>query len=282
MLAGVASIGDYAIFAGGAKMTLSGGETAVYTYNTSLTVQTLGTKIEGRCKIGATSIGNYAVFAGGQTGSIMSYKGHATVDAFDKSLTHSTPTALSAARYSVRATTVGDYALFAGGGVPGSLSTVYSTAVDAYNKSLTRSTPTVLSVGRYDAEAASVGDYAIFAGGYGKNTDNKTTPLNAVDAYSKSLTRTTLTALDQATTSMSGLTAGDYALFAGGYYYPDGTTTTTFTNTVYVYDKSLTRTTKTLSAPKSVMGAAVTGDYALFAGGSDGSQVSSVDVFVFG
>ena len=56
--------------------------------------------------------------------------------------------------------------------------------------------------------ATTVGGYALFSGGgYG---------LSAVDAYDKSLTRSTPTELSSAKTYHKATTIGVYALFAGG------------------------------------------------------------------
>ena len=163
-----ASVGNYALFAGG----LSGDSvySKVDAYNTSLT-KTIPTTLKiARYSLAATTVGNYALFSGGYNNNSFL----TTVDA-NTSLTRSTPTALSQAKAYHSGASVGNYALFAGGGVYSS-GTAYST-VDAYNASLTKSIATALSKATSCMGSASVGDYALFAGGgnHASNTTNYTT-----------------------------------------------------------------------------------------------------------
>lgn len=130
-------------------------------------------------------------------------------------------------------------------------------------------TATSLSQGRGYGAGASVGDYAVITGGY------TTSAQKTVDAYNKSLTRSTPTALPTSKYHHSGLSIGDYALFAGGYSSSD--------LQVYAYSSSLAVTTETsLSSARCDMGAACVGDYALFAGGCSGNSttgLSAVDAY---
>ena len=113
-----ASVGDYALFAGG-----SGPSSVVDAYDTDLT-RTIPTALSAaRSFLAGTSINNYALFAGGNIGSPS-----AVVDAYDDNLTRTTPTALSTARFSLAGASVGEHALFAGG-YAGSVTSV----VDAYS-----------------------------------------------------------------------------------------------------------------------------------------------------
>ncbi len=197
MLAG-ASVGNYALFAGGHDGSYSD---TVDAYNASLTRTTPTALSSVRRNLAGASVGNYALFAGGYGGSYRD-----TVDAYDASLTRTTPTALSSARDRLAGASVGNYALFAGG-YGGS----YRDTVDAYDASLTRTTPTAQSRVRDRLAGASVGNYALFAGGYvGSYRDT-------VDAYDASLTRTTPTALSSVRDTLAGASVGNYALFAGGY-----------------------------------------------------------------
>ena len=84
-----------------------------------------------------------------------------------------------------------------------------------FDASLTRITATPLSVGMDSFASASIEDFAVFAGGSKAN--------GAVNAYSKSLTRTTLTLHSGHANrySLSGARVGGYALFSGGLI--DGT-----------------------------------------------------------
>ena len=96
-------------------------------------------------------------------------------------------------------------------------------------------TITPLSMARYRLAAATVGNYAIFAGGYSDAS------LDAVEAYTDTLTKTSCEALSEPRDYLQAATVGDYALFAGGRdsSYSDGNVST---NAVDAYNSSLTRT----------------------------------------
>ena len=115
-----ASVGDYALFAGGDTGSYS---SVVDAYDTELTRTTPTALSTARGQLAGASVGDYALFAGGDTGSYSS-----VVDAYDTELTRTTPTALSTARLGLAGASVGDYALFAGG-YTGS----HSSVVDAYD-----------------------------------------------------------------------------------------------------------------------------------------------------
>ena len=106
-----ASVGNYALFAGGYNNGTSSDST-VDAYNSSLTRSTPSALRTARRNLAGASVGNYALFAGGTTtnGSTDS-----TVDAYNSSLTRSTPSALGTARSHLAGASVGKYALFAGG-----------------------------------------------------------------------------------------------------------------------------------------------------------------------
>ena len=112
-----ASVGAYALFAGGYPS--SGESNEVDAYDTSLTRSTPTALSVARSDLAGSSVGDYALFAGGYTSSGKSN----VVDAYNTSLTRSTPTALSVARHELAGASVGNYALFAGG-VAGSISNV--------------------------------------------------------------------------------------------------------------------------------------------------------------
>ena len=206
------TLGDYALFGGGCNgSNNSDNVNTVDAYNTSLTRSTPTPLSQARSSLAATTLGDYALFGG-----------DSVVDAYNKSLTRSTPTALSQARSSLAATTLGDYALFGGGdGMSysesmGSYTNSFNT-VDAYNTSLTRSTPTPLSQARSSLAATTLGDYALFGGGNtGSTRIGGTSGTSVVDAYNKSLTRSTPTALSAYRLRLAATTLGDYALFGGG------------------------------------------------------------------
>ena len=118
-----ASVGNYALFAGGSSGSSSYRDT-VDAYAASLVRSTPTVLSVARDNVAGTSVGDYALFAGGYDGGDKS-----TVDAYDVSLVRSTPTVLSEARRYLAGASVGDYALFAGGisGTGG-----YRDTVDAY------------------------------------------------------------------------------------------------------------------------------------------------------
>ena len=256
-----ASVGNYAIFAGGADDGSLGSVDTVDAYSASLTRSTPTALSTAKRDLAGASAGNYALFGGGSR--VNTSQATAAVDAYNTTLTRSTPTGMSQARYIYAGASAGTYALFAGGNGR-------SKIVDAYNTSLTRSTPAELSVGRYNLAGASVGDYAIFAGG---STSSSSSTV-VVDAYSSSLTLTTPTELSRGRTQLAGASVGSYALFAGG------TTRLSSSGTVRAdvnaYNTSLTRSTPTaLSVARRMLAGASAGNYALFAGGSGESVVDA-------
>lgn len=258
-----ASIGDYALFAGGYTGSFFN---TVDTYNKQLTKSTATTLSAARYGMGATEIGNYALFAGG-IGNSSTYQ--TVVDAYNKSLTRSKPTALSVARSFMGATTVGNYAVFGGGN---DYTSARSAVVDAYNSSLTRSTPTVLSKSRYQLAAATIGNYALFAGG-DTNANGYTEYYTTVDAYNASLTRSTPTALSVKRTLLAATTVGNYALFGGG-------SNASRSDAVDAYNSSLTRSTPTvLSVARNELAATTVGNYALFGGGHSTNRLATVDAY---
>ena len=223
---GGASVGDYAIFAGG-WLRGSGSTIRVDAYDKSLTRTAAANMSIHNISTGpsGTSVGNYALFVV-----------QSVTDAYNTSLIKSTPTALSVSRYATASASVGDYALFAGGTTGYVNNANYygvSDVVDAYNKSLIRSTPTVLSVARDCLAGASIGtDYALFGGGV-SYTYSGEMPYDVVDAYDKSLTRSTPTVLDVARYSLAGGSVGNYALFGGGKLY--NSNSSTYYDTVDAY-----------------------------------------------
>ena len=117
-----ASVGEYALFAGGTS-NISIDYSTLDAYNTSLTHSTPTTLSTARRALAGASVGNYVLFAGGSTTS--SDTRSAVVDAYNTSLTRSTPTALRTARSFPVGASVGGYALLAGGAS-------YSSTVDAF------------------------------------------------------------------------------------------------------------------------------------------------------
>ena len=191
-----ASVGNYALFAGG----IADGyySAIVEAYNTSLTRSTPMELNVARVRAEATTVGDFALFAGGTFVD-------RDVDAYNSDLTHSSTTPLSTESEESAAATVGSYALIAGGYI---LGTTYPSDVTAYDANLTQTTPTPLSSSSARGGATSVGGYALI----GNNSS-----YGYVDVYDEVLTRTTQeVGLSVARREFSAATVGAYALFAGG------------------------------------------------------------------
>ena len=110
------------------------------------------------------------------------------------------------------AATVGGYAIFTGG-------YTRRTGADAFSASLTHTSLTGMSVGRQQHAGARAGNYALFAGGWAGEEDNDGDYVynGTIDVYDSSLTRLSPISLGYAAALLSGESAGDYAIFAGGY-----------------------------------------------------------------
>ena len=262
-----ASIGGYAIFAGGSESTRADG------YNGALTRISVPNLSEGKDHMASTTVGDYVLFSTGRaTGDDEYGTDYATynLDAYNSALTKSSFRWAGYYLFSRAATTVGGYALFGGG-------TQYisgSTSVVAIDASLTQTSASPMTTGRISPGAASVGNYALFGGG--ESSNNKYT--DTVDAYTASLTKSTASPLSIARAGISGISLGDFALFAGG-----GISAITTYNNVDSYDASLTKTTSTpLNTARQHLAATKLNNYALFGGGfttSNSSRSAVVDVY---
>ena len=119
-------------------------------------------------------------------------------------------------------------------------------------------TATGLSAACYSPGAATIGNYALIAGG---QTGTSTFSSN-VNAYNKSLTKSSATALSAARSEMGAASVGDHALFAGGYIYSKKS------SAVDAYDSALTRLDATaLAQSRAHLQGVNVGNYALFVGG---------------
>lgn len=147
-----ASIGEYAIFAGGKDDSTS--YSLVECYDAALTKHTLENLSAIRTNFQGASFAGYAVFGGGTTATPY-------IDRYNASLTRDTTIALSSSRSNTATGTLGSgmdkRLIFAGGDNK-------STVVDVFDASFTR-TSYSLSVGRTNATIVSVGNYALVAGG---------------------------------------------------------------------------------------------------------------------
>lgn len=208
-----------------------------------------GKSLAGKVKKGYISVNGIArLFFGGLE---LKYKGTATI--------------LSSLRYSLASATIGNYALFAGGYG----STVYAT-VDAYDDNLTKTTASELSLIRHSLAGGSTDSRAIFAGGYSGATASDT-----VDSYDNSLTRGILTSLDNKCWNLSSATVGTTVVFAGG------SIDSGYSSSVcgYISGGMKMTTANNLSVAREYMGSTTIGNYALFAGGYNGSYSAVVDAY---
>jgi hypothetical protein len=271
-----ASVGNYAIFAGGDK-----GQSNEYdytddvnAYDSSLTAQNIAqlsfSNPIDKWRSGMLSgvINNKAVFAGGY----YLYKplfGKAKIIrcdeaiSYDTSLTQTQLTDLSSAKCNCATANTTNHLIFAGW-----VNNTNSNTTDAYDNSLTRSTITALGTARYYIAGASIGEYAIFAGG-----KDDSTSYSLVECYDAALTKHTLENLSAIRTNFQGASFAGYAVFGGG---------TTATPYIDRYNASLTRdTTIALSSSRSNTATGTLGSgmdkRLIFAGGDNKSTV--VDVF---
>lgn len=264
--AGAASIGNYAIFAGGFNDSTSYLNTSEG-FNKSLTHINISSNLRyGSYESAGASNASYAIFAGG-------YKNNRTtnrsefVHTYDSSLTYTLATSLSAGRFGLSGTTIGDYAIFGAGYGTGS----YRSSVDAYNSSLTRSNPTSMNGAVYEYGATSNGLYAIFAGG-SSGTYHESTQ---VTAYNASLTKFNPTYLPIRRDNIGATSVGEYALFGGGLYAvrEDGSKVNYPQNIVDTYNASLTRGSAPVLSSASSMNLGVSiGEHAMIFN-SDSSNI---------
>ena len=246
-----ATVGNYALFAGGLKPGLFSVKT-VDAYNTSLTKSTPAEMTWERGYHASAAIEGYALFAGGEQRTTSGSQFLWSTDVYNASLTLSRAPDLSdpGGVLNMGAAVVGNYALFAGGMADGRGNA--SVKVNVYDTSLTHTMATNLNgKPREYVRGASVGNYALFAGGkdtyYGYYN---------VDAYDASLTRTAAPYLTRADNRDAAATVGNYAVFVGGTVSAD------------IYDASLTRTAAAiLSTERTGLAATTVGNYAIFSGG---------------
>jgi hypothetical protein len=130
------TVGDYAIFAGGAGSYGRSNEDVVTNttdaYDKSLTKVTVPSLSVARCRLTAIEFANKVMFAGGKL-EVDTAKPSNVVDIYDASLTRTLGEPLSVARGMLASAKVGNYALIAGGTESNgsSYTTCYDT-VDAY------------------------------------------------------------------------------------------------------------------------------------------------------
>lgn len=217
------------------------------------------------------SIGSYALFAGGRR-TTTSYV--VDVNAYNESLTHTTPVNLSNAKGMVGTCKAGSYVLFGGGMDTNS---TYDTTVDAIDNSLTKtSAPACGSYCCWPA-CANAGSSGIMGQSYAYGGKS------AVYLYNSSLVQST-GSFSVGRGGIAGGSAGNYALFAGGYIsYTDEDKNDVYYNTADAFNSSLTRSAATgLSVARMGTFAVNAGAYLLFAGGRNNNgmtRLSTVDAY---
>ena len=132
----------------------------------------------------------------------------------------------------------------------------------------TRSFARNLSQARYGLAGTTNGNYALFAGG-----SDSSHYYDVVNIYDTNLTRFTGANLSQARAFLAATTVGNYAIFGGGLFKSSNTGNSIPSGCVDAYNNTyFTKSNPTtLSTQRSSPAAATIGNYALFAGGYDGS-----------
>lgn len=306
---GGASIGDYALVAGGYNQTNYYVKdmyiSTVYAYNSSLTQSEPEELQSKKNHLISANFSGHAVFSGGEgpssTSTSATVQTKRTSDAYSTSLTRTTLETLPYIAYS--GTAVGDKLLFVGKssttpqifyyadgltlvdpelefsstgrlnyGVQCGAYGVFTDGESVYSidNSLTVQTISSLTVTRDNLSAGRNNAFTIFAGG------ETSVSSSTVDAYNYSLTQISADPLSQARKEATSGLIGEFAVFAGGYG-EDG-----ISGQVDVYSSSLSHEQKTpLSVPRRATASANTGTYLLFACGmwNTNTFYSTVDVY---
>lgn len=226
----------------------------------------IGNKFTTATNLVGGSVGNYAMFNEGQANK-------QTV-AYNSSLVATAPDDLHNRRYDMTAITVGlskEYLLFCGGTVP--VSHMPTSAVDVYDSNLTKGTNLALSQINASQAGGSINGYGVVAGGDWGNTSARGA---MVEFFSSALVRSLASDLsEQRSLLASVVIKGEYILFGGGSKV-DGS----YSSKVDIYDKNLVKKTgMALSTGKSKLLGAATESSGLFAGGYNGTYLTTVDTF---
>lgn len=175
------------------------------------------------------------------------------------------------------AATLGDYAVFAGGKTGSDANAANSTVLAINTDGLLLRLPEMhasraqLAAAVVKDMVSSLGDAILFAGGL----DHTGTALNTVDVYYKNFMHDEGTLnLPSTAALLTGVSFGDYAIFAGGYY-----SNTRIANAV-AFSANWTRTILSdLNAAGDVVGGARNSNYAVFAGGWASTYTSAVTAY---
>lgn len=180
---------------------------------------------------------------------------------------------LSVARSVPHGSSIGNYALFGGGYISNSSGYVTSfKTVDVYDDKLTAVSGVELSQKNMQHSAISNNNYAFFykGGNVGREGKGDTwTFIYSIDVFDKSLTKTTIDdSGNTAAWSVSSVSLGGYALFAGGFMR-SASGSYDVSAAVYAYNESLTKTSlESMDDTKYASISVTVGNYALFIGGS--------------
>lgn len=178
---------------------------------------------------------------------------------------------LSKGRTGLAGAMIDNYALFAGGygGPDEDGDYIYYNTVDAYDASLTRRTAGDLNYGVTTPAATTLGGRALIGGGVCFWWDGDVFNNYYVDAYDKSLTRSSAPNLGTGRGGLSATTVGNYALFAGGTEFTEyEDEDDDYRSDVDAYNSSLTKVAvSNLSDEVHSPAATTVGNYALIGGG---------------
>lgn len=122
-------------------------------------------------------------------------------------------------------------------------------------------TITPVSVWKQMVGKGNIGDYAIIGGGSINGTYSSSIMKNSVEAYNKSLVKSSPTSLSQARRDVGFCSTPTHVIFAGGDPYNDGSTN------VDAYNSSLVRNTASHGTKLATICGGTVGQYGVMAGG---------------
>ncbi len=266
-----------AMFAGGLTQELRKSD-VVDVYDSSSGEWTTAKLSIGRSDIAATTVGAKAVFAGGYEVREVSD----VVDIYDSATNTWSTARLSKPRRILAAASLGSKAFFGGGDVDGNRTP--SNVIDIYDADTNSWSSTTFadqqySAGaRYSLGAVSLGNKLMFVGGerrYGRASFN-------ADVFSAITQSWSAFGLPWGSADFASTVVGTTALFAGGRSSLAGREYPTQTSDVRIYDATTDKwTVAQMYTCRELLAAVAVGNFAMFAGGEDGTNRYSdiVDVF---
>lgn len=195
---------------------------------------------------------SYAIFSAAES----------TVDAYDSSLTKRTLSRSNMLYDTTNLYSNGNY-FFAGGKTY--LNGTSSDIVEAFDSLLVRHNAPSLTLSRYAMACISIGLYALFVGGLTSTGTASVKHTNKYECYNASLTKTHLNEIPlEFGDSGSAAITQDFAIIIARAYV---SSTDSYTNVAYAFNKSITRSDISNSVARAYSGATSIGGKALFAGG---------------